>query len=638
MRTGLTATLAAVCLSGCALLEPLVPAKAPAKAPASPVEPAQKIQSAADPSNALSAPLDARSEPALPPADLAFELDVAAPVELAVLLRNNLDLARLARDTTPENFSEPELRRVEAATPAQARELLETEGYFDAKVTMKREAGQPPKVRVLVDPGPRTLVSSVKLEVQGHLDRDVSAGDTEAIKTQNALRKSWLLPVGAPFRNLRWTDGKSAVLARLRAEGYAAATLSGTSAEVDATLHTVRITVIADSGPRFRIGELRIEGLGLQEAASARNLSGFSKGSPATEAALLDYQERLSRSGLYEQVSVTLDTDQADPEGTPVVVRLKEAPIQQAVFGGGFSANTGPRVTFEHTHRRAFGERATTRNKFEIGRLRQAWDGELSSHAQPNLYRNLVGGTFERLVASNNGDVVRSVRVRAGRTRETTREEQFTFVQLERSQRTTAISQTGITAASINHHAVWRNVDNVLLPTLGVSTSLQTGLGVASGNTGTGPYSRVLARIGAWYPLGNNWFSSGRFELGQVFARQNLAVPDSQLFRAGGDDSVRGYAYRSVGPIVNGSVGGGHVLFTSSVEVARPISEALPSVWWATFADVGQAADRWSNLKPVWGVGMGVRWRSPVGPLSVDWAWGNATRRGRLHVGVGVVF
>ncbi len=397
--------------------------------------------------------------------------------------------------------------------------------------------------------------------------------------------------------------------------------------------------MILDTGPLYHVGELRIEGLAQQDSQTVRNLAGFDRGAPATEAALLDFQDRLLRTGLYDQAGVVLDTDNADPAGTPVIVRLKEAPLHQATLGLGISANTGPRVSVEHTHRRAFGQRATARNKLEIGRLRQAWEGELSSHAQPDLYRNLVGGTFERLVAADDSDIVRSLRARVARVQETTQRERSTFLEVERAERRTALATTTINAASANFHGTWRKVDNVVLPTDGWSITAHTGAGYArSSHADSGPYARVLGRVGWWQPLGAGFHSQLRAEAAQVFARNAVAIPDTQLFRAGGDDSVRGYAYRSLGPIVDGSVAGGRVMTSVSAEVARPVSDRLPSVWWAVFADAGQAAQRWGELDPVWGAGVGVRWRSPVGPLRVDWAWGHETRRSRLHLSVGVVF
>jgi translocation and assembly module TamA len=123
-----------------------------------------------------------------------------------------------------------------------------------------------------------------------------------------------------------------------------------------------------------------------------------------------------------------------------------------------------------------------------------------------------------------------------------------------------------------------------------------------------------------------------------VFAKSRIAVPDPILFRAGGDESVRGYGFRTLGPTINGAIASGRVLMTASAEVARPILARYPAIWGAAFVDAGNAADRWGDLHPVFGYGVGVHWRSPVGPLRVDLAYGEAVRQVRLHVSVGIAF
>jgi translocation and assembly module TamA len=127
-------------------------------------------------------------------------------------------------------------------------------------------------------------------------------------------------------------------------------------------------------------------------------------------------------------------------------------------------------------------------------------------------------------------------------------------------------------------------------------------------------------------------------EAGHVWAPRGLEVPESLRFRAGGDDSVRGYAYRSLGPLNDGVVGGGDVLLTGSVEVARPFIDAMPSLWGALFLDVGNAALNFRDFRAQVGTGVGVRWRSPVGPLRLDLAWSPELHRARLHFSVGIVF
>jgi translocation and assembly module TamA len=111
------------------------------------------------------------------------------------------------------------------------------------------------------------------------------------------------------------------------------------------------------------------------------------------------------------------------------------------------------------------------------------------------------------------------------------------------------------------------------------------------------------------------------------------------LFRAGGDDSVRGYGYQTLGPTdASGTAIGGRVLATGSLEVARPISAKLPSLWLATFIDAGGAAPTWRDYHASLGYGVGLRWRSPVGPLRVDLAYGADVHRVRLHFTVGITF
>jgi len=78
------------------------------------------------------------------------------------------------------------------------------------------------------------------------------------------------------------------------------------------------------------------------------------------------------------------------------------------------------------------------------------------------------------------------------------------------------------------------------------------------------------------------------------------------------------------------------VMATGSLEVARPFTMSFPSLWGALFVDAGNAASRWTDYRAVVGYGAGVRWRSPVGPLRVDFARAQETGKWRLHFSVGI--
>lgn len=574
-----------------------------------------------------------------------LRVEIEAPDDIKALLGKHLNLIRLGQ-LAHEDVDEAEWSRLIDSTPAQVRELLQTEGYFAPQVTLTRTLASPDApdsvagtVHLGVQPGPRTRVGRVTLEAEGALAEGAAAGDAHATAALAALRQKWALPSGSEFRNATWSDAKAAALADLRARGYAAAAWAGTGAEVDPETHLVRIFVVVDSGPLFRWGRLNIEGLVEQDAQTVSNLVAARRGAPVTEPLLLDFQERLQKSGLFESVTVLLDPDPRQAAEATILARLREAPLQTYVFGVGISPNTGPRASVEHRYRRVFGWAASARNKVEWGEKRQAWDGEIAAHPNEGLYSNLVGGAVENLISDT--DTVLSQRVRVGRRQDRKTLERLFYAELERSLRTiTATNERDeARALSFNFNGGWRHLDNLVSPTRGVTLAGELGVGRSDGTNATaGYFTRAWGRLTGYQPLGGQWYSQARLELGHVDLRPGMVVPESKRWRAGGDGSVRGYAYRSLGPIVGGAVDSGTSILTTSVEVAHPVSASMPSLWGAVFVDAGQAANDFSELKPAVGMGAGVRWRSPVGPLSVDYAWGRETRKWMLHFGVGISF
>jgi translocation and assembly module TamA len=144
--------------------------------------------------------------------------------------------------------------------------------------------------------------------------------------------------------------------------------------------------------------------------------------------------------------------------------------------------------------------------------------------------------------------------------------------------------------------------------------------------------------------LGVRPLTTGRLQLraegAAVIARSSARVPSTQLFRTGGDTTVRGYGYRDIGVDRNGVVGPGRYMVTGSAEWQRPIRrDGLETNWESTlFVDTGAVSDTLGALRPVFGVGTGVRWKSPLGPVQADLAWGVKPRRLRLHFNIGLTF
>jgi translocation and assembly module TamA len=610
-------------------------ATAHAQAPGEPPAAAETAEAAAsDP------PAPARSS-----APVRWRLSIEAPDDVRAVLAQYLDIARVERSPDMSRVSRFELRRLVSATPAQARALLETQGYFLADVNARLdEAGGENALLtavVQVTPGTRTQVQSARIEFEGPLAVADEQKDDTARTLTRRLRDGWQLPPGKPFTQGDWSAAKNTMLATLRAEGYPAATISGSTAQVEAVDARARLFVYVDSGPMYRFGAIQYEGLANVRENDMAYLLPFAEGERYREQLLLDFQDRLVKTGLFETVSVSADTDvESGNTALPVRVRVREQFKQQVTAGIGFTDASGPRVTLEHVHQRLFGFAWQAKTEIRLGRDARSVQVDLTSHPKPGLYRNLLSGAAER--STNAGLVINSQRARIGRTQDTERIERLYYLEYQRATSRPEDGSSALDEASsltANYQWVWRRLDHPVLPTKGLISSLEIGGGYSFATTrASGPFTRGKARVTAYWPFGTTLYTQLRAEIGEVFANTDIGVPFTLLFRTGGDDSVRGYAYQSLGPVSDGRAVGGRVLGTASIEVARPFSAKQPAWWGAVFVDAGDAAVTWTDFAPAVGAGFGVRWRSPVGPLRIDLAYGDALRKWRLHFSVGIVF
>ena len=145
---------------------------------------------------------------------------------------------------------------------------------------------------------------------------------TSRARSVDKLKSEWPLKPGKPFRQADWTAAKNGTLTRLRADAYPLANWIGTGAQVDPKTHEVRIFVVADSGPHFRFGPLRIEGLSRYGEDAVRTWRLSMPAQPYSEKGLLDFQERLAKARLFDSVSVSIEPDAGNAAAVPVLVRL----------------------------------------------------------------------------------------------------------------------------------------------------------------------------------------------------------------------------------------------------------------------------------------------------------------------------
>ena len=580
-------------------------------------------------------------------APLAFTLDVQAPKDIDVYLTKNLELQRFRRFP---GLEARELSRLLGAADDNARELLATLGYFSPTLTLEMketpDAEAPRAIVLTVEPGPQTHISAVKIDVTGP-DMGPSAEAAEGAPQRARVQSQWSLVPGQAFTQSGWDDAKGQGLRTLRQRRYPTARIVNSRAEVDADQHEAKLAVDYDTGPSYRFGPMRIEGSERYDPDGARRLARLPTGAVYSEARMLDAQQRLASSGYYDAVFLTLDTDGTDPEAAPVTAQVREAKLQKWVFGVGVSTDSGPRLSVDHIHNRLplLGWRAVS--KLQLDRKNKLLSTDWTALPGEDGWRWFSGGQVQREVTGSYE--VNSARLRGGRTKSGDRIDRSAFLQYDYANNQGPNAPPSSSALTANYGWIGRYFNSPTNPTRGSGLAWELGAGTTL-TPERDLFVRATARWLHFVPLGKVQLDDStsrdsrlavRAEGGAVLARGGAQIPVTQLFLTGGDTTVRGYGYRKIGArIDNDLLYGGRYLAVGSIEWQRPMAvRGNVTDWESTvFADAGAVADRVGDLSPQVGVGAGVRWRSPVGPLQADLAYGLKAKALRLHLRLGFTF
>lgn len=566
----------------------------------------------------------------------SFELAIVAPAPVRELLERHLTLGRY-REVS--DLDEAELARLSVLAQDEARRLLGTLGYFDPHLSLDTDASQhPPRLVLRVEPGQAAVVSETDIRFEGDI---ASRTDREAVAQREAIAQGTGLRPGLRFTQAAWDDAKARATRALQARRYLRGRIAASQADIDAATARAHLGLRLDSGPPFRLGPLQVTGLSRYDPRLVPRLARLPEGSDYDEERLQQAQLRLASSGYFESAFIHVDPD-SDPQAAPVQVNLREAPLQKVVVGLGVSTDRGPRATLEHRHNRVpgLGWRADTRLQLE----RQAPSAETEWTDIPDAdgWRWGVLARVERLRDTDQD--THSQRLRAGRSVSGDRIDRNVYVQWDQATVRDAAGlplQDAGDGAALAFNYVWtrRDFDRPLQPSRGQGLSIEAGAGMTLQGERTA-FQRGVVRWLQLLPL-----PGGRLQLraegGAVLAPEAARIPSTQLFRTGGDTTVRGYGFREIGVDRGGGIfGPGRVMAVGSVEWQWPLRlGGEPSPWeQAVFFDSGSVADSTHGLRPWNGVGTGVRYASPIGPLRADLAWGARTRRLRLHLNVGVTF
>lgn len=543
--------------------------------------------------------------------------------------------AALARFTLEPDADEADeelaLRRAERA----AREVLATEGYFEPKLRFEPNPSPPPRYRLLVEVGPLTTVSAVDLVFAGAVTQPEFAARAQE------LRQSWPMTVGTPFRSADWESAKSRLLAAMQARDFPAAQIIGSGAEVDVDTAAASLKLQLDSGPAFKMGPLRIEGLKLYEPALVERFNPFKPGDPFDRARLAEFQQALENSPHFSSVVATVNLDPATADNAPLLLELREAPTKNFATGIGYGTNNGAHLEVLYRQALVFGQPYPLQTGFRIDQKGGYAYADLFFPPQRSGARDSVGVLYEDSDIENLQ--VRRWGVGAARSqlrgpRDGRNNETQLSVNFEHELRKTPLDpEVEINTLSTTYNWIRRDVDVVTNPRRGNLVQLEGSVG-ASGVSTDDLFVRGYARVIQYLPIGEHDVLILRGELGGVAAKSENNVSQTFLFRTGGSTTVRGYNFESLGVEQGGAIVGGRALVVGSVELVHWLERWDRRFGVAAFVDAGDAAEDFKSIDVALGYGLGVRWRTPVGPLAVDVAYGERFSQVRVQFSVAIAF
>jgi translocation and assembly module TamA len=565
---------------------------------------------------------------AAPAPAAGFRVEIEAPPALRDILSENLEISRYSAGAqlTPEQF-----RRLFAASTDQARDLLATEGHFSPEIAAElAQEGDVWTARLRVIPGEPSVVESVEIRFEG----GIAAEAVDFPARRQRIRDQWSLRSGQRFRQAEWTRAKDEALGALLEEWFPAARIAASEARVDPERRAVALALTLDSGPPFTLGELQVSGLERYPPETVGHLNRIAPGTPYSLKRLTDFQAALLGTGYFSSAFVTADADPARPERVPIRVSVVESLPKKVRLGLGYSTDIGAsgEVGFEYKDFLDRGWRL----------LSGAVLAQREQHAAVGLqfperasgYRDGVGAVLKRTDIQN--EITTSINfslLRARRSEEREIEYLADLIWEKKSLKDLA-SDNVLKSLVFNYSWLQRRVDSLSDPRSGFLLNLQAG-GALQGLFSDQGFLRGYARAAIYLPLLQRDRLLIRGDLGAISSDGTAGIPSKYLFRTGGAQSVRGYEFESLGPRLADATVGGKYLAVISGEYLHMFSAEWGGV---AFYDAGNATDEWENFEFARGYGAGVRWKSPVGPVGLDLAYGAQEKKARVHFSIGFRF
>jgi translocation and assembly module TamA len=566
------------------------------------------------------------SSTALAQTGLKYRVEINAPKDMAEVLRKGLNLERWQNDPqmTPE-----QLRRLADEAAREARELAATEGYFSARVDVAIDEGtQPWTVRLRIEPGERVHVGDIDLRFSGP-----AAQDPQSAAILKRVRNAWPLHRGEPFRQADWDAAKRSAVRELSAFRYAGARIAASEARIDREARRASLMVELDSGPPYRFGEIRVLGTRRYSDELVKNLSPLHPGEDYDRDKLVVYQRVLLESGYFVSVQADVDRAEVGHEGALVRVVVIEASKHHIEAGVNYSTDTGPGVALNYSNQALFDSEWRFRSNLRVDDTTRNLEFNFDSPPRPGGYwHSFLIRPFRETDIQN----VRTREAVVGASRNWGAEIPPSAVIVSANWEEESVSGGQFEdrhALYFGYRRTFRKTDDFVSPRRGYLAMFE--IGGAPEALATRPFFRGLVSGSFFLPLGRRGDLLLRGQAGRVLSASRDDIPSTFLFRTGGDTTVRGYDYLSLGIQRGDAVLAGRRLLVMSSEYTHWIGDN-----WGigVFVDAGDAWDDTTLFQAKVGYGFGARVRTPIGPIRVDLAYGQEVSSWRLHFSVGFTF
>lgn len=513
------------------------------------------------------------------------------------------------------DVSEAQVRRLFERAPEQVRSALEPYGYYEASAAGDiQQNGADWRVTLHVKPGEPVLVSAVEVKL-----------DDEAMKIPAVRRAERAVErlKGQQLNHGTYTSSRDALAGALTANGYLSARMVTHRVEVNRGERTATIALAWEAGKRYRYGEVHFEGSQFKQGFLQRYVP-FKSGDYFQQDQLLQLQQALNGADYFSVVNVLPDVDEARDGVVDVTVQL--APAKRTIYTGGPFVGTDTGA----------GVRAGMERRW-INRSGHKWKNELVLAQRlktlSTLYSIPMPGDNQR--SFNFGANFRDANTDTSKSRtlELVANETRLWHGWTRTVGLHALSGTFTVGKQAGEN------DNVAGIEHGRSTLFYPEASLSRKQADNPTFVRngwaidIYARSTVGTLLSDASFSQLaadakwiraftkrdrlilRGSVGYTWTNDFNALPPQLRFFAGGDRSVRGYGFQTIGPRNDfDRVVGGRNLLVASSEVEHYFTRNWGM---AAFVDAGNAFDG-TDYRPRVGAGLGVRWLSPVGMIRVD--------------------